>query len=50
MWGLEKRPLISRSLAVGTPHGSQHLNFTALLNGFKLEEVNLREQEDKIVG
>jgi len=36
-WELEKRPLVSRSLPVGTLQESQCLNFAALLDGFKLE-------------
>jgi hypothetical protein len=38
---------MSRGLEVGTIQGSHLFNFAALLNGFNLEEVNLRQQEDK---
>jgi len=47
--GSPKSPLMPRSLAVGTLQESQRFNFTALLKGFKLEEVDLRQQEDKTV-
>jgi hypothetical protein len=41
---------MSRSLAVGTVQESQRFNFTEFLKGFKLEEVDVRQQEDKAVG
>jgi hypothetical protein len=49
-WELEKHSLVSRSFAVGTLQESHPFNFAALNNSFKLEEVNLRQQEDKSVG
>jgi hypothetical protein len=47
-WELEKRRVLSRSLAVGTLKKSHHYNFTAPLNGFELEEENLIQQGKKL--
>jgi len=49
-WELEKRPLVSTSLAVGPLQESQRFSFTAILYGFKFESVNLRQREEKTVG
>jgi hypothetical protein len=46
---LKNAPSCHRSHAIGTPQECQRFIFTAL-NGFKLEEVNLRQQEEKSVG
>jgi len=46
---LKNTPLCPEALRLELQE-SHPFNFTALLNGFKLEEVNLRQQEDKSVG